>query len=332
MRKVLVVLFPLAIGISLFIGILGFAGLQNIASAFRQFSLLYLGAYLAAAFMVYVLSSYKWRLILEAQGHKVRLPRLMTYRLASFSIGYLTPFARLGGEPIRAYMLKKHKVNSTHAFSSVFIDKTVETVIDAILIVFIIVLLLATFTIPSATREILMIGMLLIAALLFVFYYVSSKQGILTTLMHLIPKKKVFRKVKLKLVDIDKATQHFFDNKKECLGKIIIVSIFQWAVIFTEFKLATMIIGYDASMTEILLMILATGLSTLIPVPAGLGVLEASQFSLFELLGIGGGMGIALSLLIRFKDLLLMLFGLMFLSHEGINFFRYVKRKVLAGK
>jgi len=60
------------------------------------------------------------------------------------------------------------------------------------------------------------------------------------------------------------------------------------------------------------------GFAYIIPVPAALGALEAGQASLFSLVGLGAGVGVVLSLLIRVRDIMWTFIGLSYLSLHGL--------------
>lgn len=64
-----------------------------------------------------------------------------------------------------------------------------------------------------------------------------------------------------------------------------------------------------------------------IPIPAALGVQEAGQFSAFKLMSANPHTGIALSIVLRLKDLMLLLASFVFLSQEGINVFQLINNR-----
>ncbi|MBI3033904.1 flippase-like domain-containing protein [Candidatus Woesearchaeota archaeon] len=317
MKKVFFLPIPLMLGLVLFIIIVGAAGLENIISAFREFSLSYLAAFLAVSFVINMLSVYKWQLILKGQGHNVGIHKLFTYKLSAFSVSYIMPFSRLMGEPIRALLLKRHGISTAKAVSYVFLDKSLDMVMDTIMAGIVIVILLLGFGLPEAARNILLILLAVIAAAIGLFCFVAVS-GPMTFLSRVFP-GKLLNHFRERLVEIDSIFGYFLRRRKATLAKLMAITLLQWVLIAVEFKLATMIIGYNAKPAEVLMMMLAAGLSTVAPIPAGLGVLEAGMFSVFSMIGAGAHTGIVLSLLIRAKDLIWVFVGFVFLSHEGVN-------------
>ena len=88
---------------------------------------------------------------------------------------------------------------------------------------------------------------------------------------------------------------------------------------FLEFKFALLVFGFEANPVQIILALSMVGFAYMMPIPAALGILEASEASMFTLLGINPGIGVAVSLLIRARDTIMMGLGLGSLSHYGLR-------------
>jgi len=105
---------------------------------------------------------------------------------------------------------------------------------------------------------------------------------------------------------------------------------FSWPLTLLQYKLALMMIGFNASLIQILLSVVVFSFTALIPIPAALGVQEAGQFSAFKLLSANPHTGIALSLVLRIKDLILVLISFLFISQEGMDVLKTVNKKIAA--
>ena len=88
-----------------------------------------------------------------------------------------------------------------------------------------------------------------------------------------------------------------------------------------ESKFGLLAIGYDASIAQIFLVMATIALASMVPIPANLGILEASEAYLLIILKINPYMGIAFALLVRLKDVRWTGIGLVLLSHTGVNIF-----------
>jgi uncharacterized protein (TIRG00374 family) len=115
-------------------------------------------------------------------------------------------------------------------------------------------------------------------------------------------------------------------NRKEVFISFLI-SLFLWVLMFVEYKFALKILGYDAGFNEIFIILAFVSIAYLIPVPAALGVLEISQISAFSLLGIRPSTAIALSFLVRARDLVWCLIGISaFYVHGASSLKKYLKK------
>lgn len=97
----------------------------------------------------------------------------------------------------------------------------------------------------------------------------------------------------------------------------IAVSLVSWAGVIGEFRLLIAVLGLKLSTIEAATALVASRLAILLPLPAGLGALEAGLALAMRGLGLDPSIGLALSLLIRARDVL---FGLLGLWLGGLQF------------
>jgi uncharacterized membrane protein YbhN (UPF0104 family) len=84
-----------------------------------------------------------------------------------------------------------------------------------------------------------------------------------------------------------------------------------WGVSLAEMWLTLRYLGVSASLREVLVLMAGSRLAFLLPLPGALGVLEATQVSLFELLGLPADSAGALLVYVRVRDLVLAAIGLL---------------------
>jgi uncharacterized membrane protein YbhN (UPF0104 family) len=82
-----------------------------------------------------------------------------------------------------------------------------------------------------------------------------------------------------------------------------------------EFKFLFLSFGVNVSIVEIILTIVMMGIVNFIPVPAALGFLEAGQAGLYTLLKSSASIGLAFSLVIRLRNILVTVIGFSIISH-----------------
>jgi uncharacterized protein (TIRG00374 family) len=126
--------------ILLFVGLLTFAGLiwhigpANILSAVAALGPLALAAILLPSLLMYLLEAYGWRLTLRSHAPAVSFGRLLAVRTAGEVVNMTTPTAYVGGEPLKAYLLKPHGVPMIEALASVITAKTTMTIAQVLFI------------------------------------------------------------------------------------------------------------------------------------------------------------------------------------------------------
>ncbi len=308
-------------GTILFIMTLRYIGIDNLVRSMRIVN--------PSSFIIYLLISItifsgfvvRWYLILKSHGYTISLGKLFNYRVAGFAISYLTPSARLGGEPVRTYFLVKDKVPFEKAMSSVFIDKSLEltanavmTIIGAIVFGFMVVL-------SNQMRWMLVIVVLITLAILWAFYArIFKGKGVFTSMIRTLGllKFEFFQKHFYKIRESELEMTNFFMNYKRVFIVTTIISFVLWILTIFEFKALLHAFGYSASFTQVFLVLIVVGIAYLVPVPTALGVLEGAQVSLFRFLGKGAYYGMAISLVTRVRDMMWTLYGLIYLYLKGV--------------
>ena len=100
----------LIIGLVALVGIILHIGLDPILHTVSQLGLLQFGVILLPMIVVYGLETVGWQLTLGAHAQKVGFMRLFTIRMAGETVNVTTPTAYVGGEPLKAYFLKRYGV------------------------------------------------------------------------------------------------------------------------------------------------------------------------------------------------------------------------------
>lgn len=289
---------------------------------FSSFNPYFLLIWLIITFLIFIFHGLRWKIIMDANDLKVPFMNAFMYRVIGNSVSYFTPAAKLGGEPVRALLVKRHGNSLKKSLSTVVIDKSIELASSGIFFVFGVILLLIGFALPKDLQIMLFIAGVLIVWVV-VYYYNSVFRGrrVIVKLfrkfnLHNINKLKKYEQ---KLMDFEDVILGFFQQNRKAFIVSIVISALTWIFMFVEYKIALLILGIDISYLGIFLIFSFVGIAYIIPVPMSLGSLEASQISIFKLLGLSTNGGLALSLLVRARDLLWSVAGLIMLSIFGFN-------------
>jgi uncharacterized protein (TIRG00374 family) len=117
-----------------FAGLIWHIGPANILSAIAGIGPVALLVILLPSLLMYLLEAYGWRLTLRSQAAAVSFWRLLVIRTAGEVVNMTTPTAYVGGEPLKAVLLKSHGVPMIEALASVITAKTTMTVAQVLFI------------------------------------------------------------------------------------------------------------------------------------------------------------------------------------------------------
>ena len=329
MKKKIFFAASFVIGIVLFIGVIGGIGWDTITKIFHSFSTKYILLFLATSIVILLGKTYKWQVILRAHGERIGFFRLVLCKLSGIAISFITPIAMMGGGFAMGYLLTKEKVKSHKAISSVVLDKSFELIMSLLFTVFGVIIILTSSAISGNIILLLSIMPLIFFVVIFFFYdRIKKKKGIFTSLFKALKIDKIgwFKKYNKVLKKSEKNVVLFLmKNKKESVKALIITAI-TWCLMLLEYKFALLAIGLDVNWAVVFATIAVVGLTYSVPIPAALGVLEGGQASLFGAIGLGAGAGVALSFVVRIRDILWTLIGLIYLALKGLGL---AKRNVL---
>lgn len=104
----------------------------------------------------------------------------------------------------------------------------------------------------------------------------------------------------------------FCQERPEALSVATLISLGNWGLLIGEFWFATYVVGISSVFTDALLVLIATRIAILLPMPAGVGALEASLVLAMNLLGLNPAYGVILGILIRSRDLIVGIIGIRF--------------------
>lgn len=280
----------------------------------RQVSGVQAGLWLIINAGLVILMTGRWWLILRTLGYGLPCLGLTRYRLAAFAVSYFTPGPQFGGEPIQVLALRHvHQVPGTTGTASVGLDRLLDLIANFSFLLIGMVIALAGAWLPRAWRG---VGMPLAAGLL-VFplgYLVLMLRGRrpLEALIRRMPQRMGQNRLSLILQRVEKEMSHFCVAYPRTVLAATLVSLSAWAGMVFEYWYLARILGLKLGLTQVISALVAARLAFLSPLPGGLGALEASQVLAMQTLGVETSYGISISLLIRLRDVLFGVTGLLF--------------------
>jgi len=310
-------LFSMLVGGSILALVLALVGIPDILATLSSMDLKFLVAMFLIALLGRFLIAYRWSCILEAMGHHVPLLNLLWYYFTGFTFGYVLPSAQMGGEPVRAALLKRHDVPIAIALSSVVIDASLGFTTTLVLGSAGLVIMLLTVSLSLKLRALLLLVAALLAALLVVYYSrILSGKPVFAPLFRFLG---FGRRIYLlrKIAQMEEKVITFFHDKRNALAEVMLLSAVGMAALFMEMWLALAVIGHQATMLEIVAVLTGLSLAYLVPIPGSMGVQEAAQATAAAAMKVASSVGVALSIVLRIRDVAWVLIGALFLALHG---------------
>lgn len=323
MRKFLLFLFSLVIGFAIFWLVIRSIGWQDIVqtlSLFRHWQgiIIFLITLLMA-----ILNIWRWQIILKEQRCNFPLTKLSDIWLAGSAITYLTPIALLGGEFFLGFGLhKKFNLSWEKGIASIIIFRILNLSITLLFLVLGIFSFLVLVGLPPEKVILIAVSTILgLSAILALFYYRSFRKKSVLELFFNVFGKKSFPDGK-GMIDTEKEVFSFFRPKNKAMWQslfgLALPNAFLnlvrfWFIIF-------FLKGKFIGLLQMLAIFAFVHIAYILPLPAALGSLEASQAYVFETLGLGAELGTAFSLILRGAELSIVLIGLFFLAQLWIKF------------
>ena len=284
---------------------------EQVWGTIRQVNLIQLALWLLLNIGLVVMMTGRWWLILQSLGHHLPYLSLTRYRLGSFAVSYFTPGPQFGGEPVQVLALRQfHGISGTTGTASVALDKLCELIVNFSFLAFGTAFALTNVWLSVEWRKpglIIAIGLLAIP-LVYLVLMLSGKKPINKLTDHLPPTMAQNWIIKA-LRNVEKEMSVFCINFPQTVFKAIMVSLVLWLFMVFEYWLMTYALGLRLTLTQTISALVAARLAFLTPLPAGLGVLEASQVLAMQTLGLEPAYGISISLLIRLRDVLFAMVG-----------------------
>jgi glycosyltransferase 2 family protein len=329
-KNALTILF-LIIGVSALYFIFKQYDIKGIISFYSHFDLRILLLYALVVFILYVTLTWRWDVILQTRGKFIPFHKLFIYRIIGTAVNFFTPGPRVGGEPTQANLLTKHDVEFTEGLSTVMIDKIIDTTTCGILFIIGAILVGLKYSLPKNTEIIMIITGTIFIVLISIFYYrmLNSRHFMLNLFRFLrLDRTKIgwLKKAEARIEKIEVIMIEFYKHNKKSFMISIGITILTWVEMFFEYKFATMMLGMNVGMVELFFIITFIGLAQLFPIPMAVGVLEAGQLSAFSLMKLPAGAGIALAFIVRIKDLIIGIIGLILLAAFGFHVGKTMER------
>lgn len=263
--------------------------------------------------------TFAWRLLLPMP---VPFLFLLRARLAGEAVSLATPTMSVGGDPLKAYLLRP-RLPLRDGFVSVIADKT--TVVAGQVLFLALGLLAAYLVAPPAGRLLpIMTGLLVVEVLAVGGFALVQATGALGGGGRLLG--RLARRVGVGgaerfeqgLGDLDRALAALYRHRRRRLVASAIVHAVAWATGGLEIYLVLSLLGTPAPLGIVLIVeSFASGVKfASFMVPASLGALEGGYVVFFEAFGLGAAAGLSYVLVRRLREITWAVVGFLALGAE----------------
>lgn len=320
--------FLLLAGLLILAGLIWHIGPDKILSAVTGIGPLALLVILLPSLLMYLVEAYGWRLTLRHHATAVSFGRLLAIRTAGEVVNMTTPTAYVGGEPLKALLLKPHGVPMIEALASVITAKTTMTIAQVLFILLGIGLAFGLIGEASAEDSsasllgaLIGVGLLLFGAALFVMVQrIGLFLGLLNVLRWCRIRIPYLEAREDKLRELDRTILDFYRRDRRAFLLSIGCFFLGWLAEALEVYAMLSVIG-GTSVTAWTAVSIGA-LSVFIKggtffIPASLGAQEGGNVLVLMAFGYSAVTGITFALLRRIRELVWIAAGLICLAALG---------------
>ena len=296
------------------------APLTEIWNTIRQLQLFEIGILFVLNALVVVAITARWWVIVQAENPGVPFLPMIRYRLAVFGLSYFTPGPQVGGEPLQViYLQRYHGISFARATSAVIMDKLLEFVANFILIAagLTAALRVGLFSRTSIQMSAILIPMavVLVWPLIHLMLLYRGRYPVSALLRGVT--SRIGNPAWMRLIVVSERMAASFTRRRlSALLTALAFSVAAWAGMALEYFLIASYLDASLSFEQTLAALTAALVAFLMPLPGGLGALEASQVYALQAMGYAPALGISISLIMRGRDILNGLMGLL-LADKG---------------
>ena len=293
--------------------------LAGILERLGEISPLRLVGLLAINSLILFLSVKRWQILAQAFDIQLSLAHLFKVRQAGNTISFVTPGPQFGGEPLQLYWLRQSReIPMDISLAILGADRFMEIFINLSILLLSVIFIFYTDIEVNLSKT-----------FLFIFLTVS----ILTMLLVLFLRQpewleNIFKSLFSRFthtVSNSNESQNASSSWGRILTKIeknkskvilaATIALLGWIALLFELLMMMEALGVSSNFYEVIFVMLGIRIALLMPIPGGVGTIEASLFWSFEILGLtlaGAGGLIALS---RLRDVIMLFIGIGCLSN-----------------
>ncbi len=317
--------------------------LREVASALRSLSARDIALLVALNLGAWMLAAWRWWLILLGFGHRLPWLQVFRYRITVFGLSYITPGPQVGGEVLQVYYpTARNGVPAAVSLAAAAVDKSLEFLGNFTFMA--VGLTLALWRQPIV-GEASLLGLLLLLALLLV------PVGLLAAIWRgrkpfsaivgwvarlLTPQRRVrlrrlpalrtaprFQRFQQTTVHTEELIHWLAHHRPWVFASTMLVTLLAQITFAGEFWVMNRLLGIAIDPLSAISALTLVYFGFLLPVPGGLGAMEAALVTGYTALGFTATQALSQALLMRVRDITIAAIGL---AMGGVDLRRSVSR------
>ena len=292
--------------------------LDQIWSTIRRLQLWQIATLFGLSLLIYTLMTLRWWIIVRAENKRISYFHLLLARIAAFGVSYFTLGPHVGGEPLQVFYLQhRYKLTFTHATAAVIMDKLIELLANFFLLAIGLTAILQVeiLSTSGSSSWLSLSGLLLLCMwppihIIFLYRRTYPVSAFLRGIPWI---KKDSRPLRF-IAAAERLAGAFCRRHFSALLSATALSVCAGVGMVCEFALILHFLDIPLSFWQTIAAWTAGWLALLVPLPGGLGALEASEVFALGAFGISATLAIGVTLVMRGRDLLIGGLGLLIAS------------------
>jgi glycosyltransferase 2 family protein len=299
------------------------APLTEIWVAIRELRLWQILVILTLNGIFYIVATLRWLTIIRADNKQIPFFPLLGVRVSVFGVSYFTLGPQVGGEPLQVLALqRRYGLTFTHATATVLMDKILEFLVDFLMLAIGLIAILRAGVLTESSIQ--FSGDLILLAFLILWppahlILLYNRRYPLSGLVRRIPFIKKKSKPVRFLRAAEKLAGRFCQRHPRRLLTAAGFSLLAGAGMLLDYALMTSFLNIPLPFWKMTAGWMMGWISLIMPLPGGLGALEASQVFTLGKFGFSAATALSLTLIMRGRDMLIGGLGLLLAGSSGLR-------------
>jgi hypothetical protein len=322
-------ILSMILGIILMYLVFDYIGIQEILNVLYKTNIYYFLAAFGVQIAVFLLMGKRFQFIANKKKKKIGFLTAMKISFIGIFINLVTPILKVGGEPVRIFLLRREKVDTSEA-SAIVSTNTISELLS-ILFFFIasMIILVVNHSLPNSLFNIFVIFLLLsIFLMTFGIKLLLDYNFVRKTIIWFCKKAKIVTKK-----DYAKEFNKYITSlmrSKSFMAKILLMSFSIKALEVLIILLLFFSIGSMITVNQAIFVWCSILILSMIPfLPGNLGIMEGGIIPLIALIGISTAITASFMFLFRLVTYwILILIGVVLLYISGLTKYKEIKNEL----